>query len=48
MQEQTSRQEGVIKISLFLNQNMCCVYSKEPSQWDGSLEHTNQMLKLVD
>ena len=24
---------------LFLNQNICCEYSKEPSQWDGSFEH---------
>ena len=24
---------------LFLNQNICCGYSKEPSQWDGSFEH---------
>ena len=31
----------------FFNQNMCCVYSKEPSQRDGSLEHPKQMLKLV-
>ena len=26
-----------ILIFLFLNQNICCGYSKEPSQWDGSL-----------
>ena len=25
--------------SLFLVQNICCVYSKEPPQWDGSSEH---------
>ena len=24
---------------LFLNQNICCGYSIEPSQWDGSFEH---------
>ena len=29
---------------LFLNQNICCGYSKEPSQW----EHPKHMLKLVD
>ena len=33
---------------LFLNQNICCGYSKEPSRWDGSLEHPKQMLKLMD
>ena len=26
--------------------NICCVYSKEPSQWDGSFEHPKHMLKL--
>ena len=34
-------------IFLFLNQNICCGYSKEPSQWDGSFEHPKHMLKLV-
>ena len=34
-------------IFLFLNQNICCGYSKEPSQWDGSFEHTKHMLKLM-
>ena len=29
---------------LFLNQNICCGYSKEPSQW-GSFEHPKHMLK---
>ena len=33
---------------LFLNQNICCGYSKEPSQWDGSFENPKQMLKLMD
>ena len=28
---------------LFLNQNICCGYSKEPSQWDGSFEHPKHM-----
>ena len=32
----------------FLNQNICCGYSKEPSQWDGSFEHSKQMFKLAD
>ena len=29
---------------LFLNQNICCGYSKEPSPWNGSFEHPKQML----
>ena len=32
---------------LFLNQNICCGYSKEPSQWDGSFEHPKHVLKLM-
>ena len=32
---------------LFLNQNICCGYSKEPSQWDGSFEHSKHMLKFM-
>ena len=32
---------------LFLNQNICCGYSKEPSQWDGSFEHPKHMLKIM-
>ena len=32
---------------LFLNQNICCGYSKEPSQWDGSFEHPKHMFKLM-
>ena len=34
-------------IFLFLNQNICCGYSKEPSQWDGSFEQPKHMLKLM-
>ena len=34
-------------IFLFLNQNICCGYSKEPSQCDGSFEHPKHMLKLM-
>ena len=26
---------------------MCCGYSKEPCQWDGSFEHPKHMLKLM-
>ena len=33
---------------LFLNQNICCGYSKEPSHWDGSIEHPKHMFKLMD
>ena len=32
---------------LFLSQNICCGYSKEPSQWDGSFEHPKHMFKLM-
>ena len=32
---------------LFLNQNICCGYSKEPSQWDGSFKHPKHMLKIM-
>ena len=32
---------------LFLNQNICCGYSKEPSQWDGSIEHPKHKFKLM-
>ena len=33
--------------SLFLIQNICCGYSKEPSQRDDSFEHPNNMFKLM-
>ena len=33
--------------SLFLIQNICCGCSKEPSQRDGSIEHTQHMFKLM-
>ena len=32
---------------LILNQNICCGYSKEPSQRDGSFEHTQHMFKSM-
>ena len=32
---------------LFLNQNICCGYSKEP-RWDGSFQHPKHMFKLMD
>ena len=32
---------------LFLNQNICCGYSKEPSQRGGSFEHPKHMFKLL-
>ena len=31
----------------FINQNICCGYSKELSQWDGSFEHPKHMFKLM-
>ena len=34
-------------IFLFLNQNICCGYSKELSQWDGYFEHLKHMLKIM-
>ena len=34
-------------VFLFLNQNIRCGYSKEPSQWDGSFERPKHMLKLM-
>ena len=34
-------------IFLFLNQNICCGYSKEPSQLDVSFVHAKHMLKIV-
>ena len=36
-----------INFFLFLDQNICCEYSKESSKWDGSFEHPNQMFKLM-
>ena len=33
---------------LFLNQNICCGYSKEPSRWDDSFEHPKHMFNLID
>ena len=32
---------------LFLNQNICSGYSKEPSPWDGSFEHPKHMFQLM-
>ena len=34
-------------LSLFLIQNICCGYSKEPSRWDSSFEHPKHMFKLM-
>ena len=33
---------------LFLNQNICCGYSEEPSHRDGSFEHPRHMFRLMD
>ena len=35
-------------IFLFLNLKICCGYSKEPSELDGSFEHPKQMFELLD
>ena len=32
---------------LLLNKNICCGYSKEPSQWDDSFKHPKHMFKLM-
>ena len=32
---------------LFLNQKLCCGYSKEPPRWDGSFEHQKLMGKKI-
>ena len=34
-------------IFFILIQIICCGYSKEPSQWDGSFEHPKHVLKLM-
>ena len=34
-------------IFLFLNQNICCGYSKEPSQSGDSFDHKKQLLKML-
>ena len=40
--------ECITKITfLFLNKNICCGFSEEPSQRDGSPEHPKHMLKLI-
>ena len=35
-------------IFLFLKQNICCGYSKEPSQLDSSFEHPRHMFEIMD
>ena len=35
-------------IFLIFNQNICCGYSKEPSQLDGSFEHPKHMFEMMD
>ena len=34
-------------IFLFLNENICCGYSKEPSQLDDSFKHLKHMLRIM-
>ena len=33
---------------LFLIENICCGYSKEPSHWDGSFEHPQHIFRLTN
>ena len=33
---------------LYLDKDLCCGYSKESSQLDGSFEHPTQIIKLMD
>ena len=40
--------QSIFCLFLFLSQNICCGYSKEPSEWDGSFEYSKHMLKLTD
>ena len=40
------RERNEYLIFLFLNQNKCCGYSKEPSHWDGYFEHPKHIFKL--
>ena len=35
------------KLFFFLNQNICCGYLKESSQWDGSFEQPKHMFRLL-
>ena len=32
---------------LFLNENICCGYSKEWSQWNGSFDYPKHMLQMM-
>ena len=31
----------------FMKENICCWYSKESSQWEGSFEHPGKVLKIL-
>ena len=35
-------------LKFILNQNICCMYSNEPSQLDSSFEHPYHMFEYVD
>ena len=39
-------EELLCRPTLFLNQNIYCACSKEPAQWDRSLDHPKQILQL--
>ena len=41
-------EESKKSFSSFLDQNICCWYSKEPSQLDGSFEHQKHIFRLFD
>ena len=47
MQAPPYKREYFQIIFLFLNQNICCGYSKEPSHGDGSFEHPELMFRLI-
>ena len=43
----TDPQINVPTYFLFLNQNICCGYPKELSQWYGSVEQQKHMFRLL-
>ena len=45
--DQTAPAGAARSIFVFLTQNICCGYSKEPSQRDGYFEHPEHMFKSL-
>ena len=43
----TSPDNCAIKNYFLISQNICCVYSKELFQWDGSFEHPKHTKKMM-